>query len=100
MNILEKQVWEKLKTIPDPELDVSIVDLGLIYKVKISKGKAKITMTLTTSGCPLFGLIQKTIEEKVREIETIDNVEVELVFEPAWNMEMISEEAKIKLGLM
>ncbi len=97
---LEKQVWEKLKQIPDPELDVSLVDLGLIYKVKVAKGKAKITMTLTTIGCPLFGLIQKTVEQKVGEIRTIDNVEVDLVFDPPWNMEMLSDEARIKLGLI
>lgn len=100
MSSIEKQIWQKLKQIPDPELNVSIVDLGLIYKIKVDKGKAKIIMTLTTMGCPLFGLIQKTIEDKVGEIKTIDNVEVELVFEPAWNMEMISEDAKLKLGLM
>lgn len=100
MNSLEKEVWQKLKQIPDPELNVSLVDLGLIYKVKVSKGKAKITMTLTSMGCPLFGMIQKTVEEKVGEIHTIDNVEVELVFEPAWSMDLMSEEAKVKLGLI
>ena len=100
MTLIEKQVWQKLGEIPDPELNISLVDLGLIYKVKVNKGKAKITMTLTTMGCPLFGIIQKTVEEKIREIKTIDNVEVDLTFDPPWNMDKISQEAKIKLGLI
>lgn len=100
MTLIEKQVWEKLAQIPDPELNISLVDLGLIYKVKVNKGKAKITMTLTSMGCPLFGMIQKAVEEKVREVKTIENVEVDLTFDPPWNMDLMSQEAKIKLGLI
>ncbi len=99
MTILEKQVWEKLREIPDPELNISIVDLGLIYKVTIKDGQAKITMTLTTIGCPLFGTIQKTIENKVAELKQIDNVKIDLTFKPAWSMDKMSTDAKIKLGL-
>ena len=100
MTILEKQVWEKLREIPDPELNISIVDLGLIYKVTIKDGQAKITMTLTTIGCPLFGTIQKTIENKVAELKQIDNVKIDLTFKPAWSMDKMSTDAKIKLGLI
>ncbi|OGK64804.1 hypothetical protein A2313_00265 [Candidatus Roizmanbacteria bacterium RIFOXYB2_FULL_41_10] len=100
MTLLEKQVWQKLAEIPDPELNISIVDLGLIYKVKIKDGQAKITMTLTTIGCPLFGTIQKSIENKVSELKQIDNVKIDLTFKPAWSMDRMSQDAKIKLGLI
>lgn len=100
MTKLEKQVWQKLKEIPDPELNVSIVDLGLIYKVEIRKQVAKITMTLTTIGCPLFGVIQQTIEEKVGEVKSINKVKIDLTFDPPWSMDLMSDDAKIKLGLI
>jgi len=100
MSKLEKQAWELLKQIPDPELNISLVDLGLIYKVEVKEGKAKVIMTLTTIGCPLYGVIQKTVEEKLLEIKEVQNVEVELTFDPPWTMELISEEAKLKLGLI
>jgi metal-sulfur cluster biosynthetic enzyme len=100
MTKLETLIWSKLKEIPDPELNVSIVDLGLIYGVKIKDEKAKIKMTLTTIGCPLFGTIQKMVENKLTEVSGVKVVETELVFEPPWSMDMISEEAKIKLGII
>jgi metal-sulfur cluster biosynthetic enzyme len=100
MSKLEKKAWELLKQIPDPELNVSLVDLGLIYKVEVKEGKAKVTMTLTTIGCPMYGVIQKTVEEKLMEIKEVQNVEVELTFDPPWTMERLSEEAKLKLGLI
>ena len=100
MHIVEKEVWQKLKEIPDPELNISIVDLGLVYEVKIKDDKAKIKMTLTTIGCPLFGTIQKMVEDKVQEVSVIKAVETELVFDPPWSMDMISEEAKMKLGIL
>lgn len=100
MTKLEKQVWQKLKEIPDPELNVSIVDLGLIYKVEIRKQVAKITMTLTTIGCPLFAVIQQTIEEKVGEVKSINKVKIDLTFDPPWSMDLMSDDAKIKLGLI
>ena len=100
MTTAEKLIWQKLQEIPDPELNISIVDLGLIYTVKIKDDKAHIKMTLTTIGCPLFGTIQKMVEDKVGEIPNIKAVETELVFEPPWSMDMISEEAKVKLGII
>ena len=97
---LKNQVLEKLKLVLDPELGVSIVDLGLIYEVTVSKeGICKIQMTLTTIGCPLFGQIQKEIEDRVMEIEEIEDVEVNLTFDPPWDTSKMSEEAKIQLGL-
>ena len=97
---LKNQVLEKLKLVLDPELGVSIVDLGIIYEVTVSKeGICKIQMTLTTIGCPLFGQIQKEIEDRVMEIEEIEDVEVNLTFDPPWDTSKMSEEAKIQLGL-
>lgn len=97
---LKTQVKEKLKLVLDPELGVSIVDLGLIYDITVAKdGICKISMTLTTIGCPLFGQIQKEIEDRVMEIETIEDVEVNLTFDPPWDTSKMTEDAKIQLGL-
>ena len=97
---LEQSVREKLKLVLDPELGVSIVDLGLIYEITVSpEGICKILMTLTTIGCPLFGQIQKEIEDRVMEIEEIQEVEVELSFDPPWTPEKMSLEAKVQLGI-
>jgi metal-sulfur cluster biosynthetic enzyme len=96
----KQQVLEKLKLVLDPELGVSIVDLGLIYEVTVSpEGVCTISMTLTTIGCPLFGQIQKEIEDRVMEIETIEEVVVDLTFDPPWTADKMTEEARIQLGL-
>lgn len=96
---LENQVREKLKNVLDPELGVSIVDLGLVYEIVVTpEGVCKITMTLTTIGCPLFDQIQKDIENNVMELKEINEVKTELTFEPAWSPEKMSDDAKIRLG--
>jgi metal-sulfur cluster biosynthetic enzyme len=97
---LEVTVRNQLTKVLDPELGVSIVDLGLIYGITVSKdGICTITMTLTTIGCPLFGQIQKEIEDRVMELTAIEEVVVNLVFDPVWTAEKMSEEARIQLGL-
>ena len=97
---LKNQVQEKLKLVLDPELGVSIWDLGLVYTIIISpEGLCKITMTLTTIGCPLFAQIQKEIEDRVMEIASINEVVVDLVFDPPWSADKISPDARIELGL-
>jgi len=97
---LENAVRDKLKLVLDPELGVSVLDLGLVYSVSVSQdGFCKIIMTLTTIGCPLFGQIQKEIEEKVMGVKEINDVEIELTFDPPWTMQMMSPEARIELGL-
>lgn len=97
---LERAVREKLKLVLDPELGVSILDLGLIYEILISKeGVCAITMTLTTIGCPLFAQIQKEIEDRVLEIPSINDVKIELTFDPPWTAEKMTEETRIRLGL-
>lgn len=97
---LKNQVREKLKLVLDPELGVSIVDLGLIYEIAVTKdGICTVTMTLTTIGCPLFGQIQKEIEDRIMEIDAIEDVVVNLTFDPPWDTSKMSAEAKIQLGL-
>ncbi|MDD2766791.1 MAG: iron-sulfur cluster assembly protein [Candidatus Moranbacteria bacterium] len=97
---LKNKVIEKLKLVLDPELGISIWELGLIYEVIVNKeGVCVITMTLTTIGCPLFAQIQKEIEDRVMEIPEIEEVKIDLVFDPPWSVEKMSEDAKIRLGL-
>jgi metal-sulfur cluster biosynthetic enzyme len=97
---IEESVQEKLRGVLDPELGVSIVDLGLIYNITVSKeGVCTITMTLTTIGCPLFGQIQKEIEDAVMEVAVIEEVKVDLTFDPPWDASKMTEEARITLGL-
>ena len=97
---LKNQVREKLRLVLDPELGVSIVDLGLIYEIAVTKdGICTVTMTLTTIGCPLFGQIQKEIEDRIMEIDAIEDVVVNLTFDPPWDTSKMSAEAKIQLGL-
>ena len=97
---LKNEVQKKLKLVLDPELGVSILDMGLIYDIAISKeGVCLITMTLTTVGCPLFAQIQKEIEDSIMEIPEINEVKIDLVFDPPWTPDKMSEETKIQLGL-
>jgi metal-sulfur cluster biosynthetic enzyme len=96
----KKQVEDILKTIPDPEIGVSIWDLGLIYDVTVEgeSGNVKIVMTLTTIGCPLYDLIATPVREAVGKLRGVKNVEIELTFDPPWSSERMSDEAKAQLG--
>ena len=95
----KKTLMNCLQNVPDPELGISVVDLGLIYDVKVDKkGGAQVLMTLTTMGCPLFDLIKDPIETELKKIPQIKEVVVDLTFEPPWSTDMMSEEAKVKLG--
>lgn len=97
----ETQIIRVLKKVPDPELQISIYDLGLIYNISIGKkGDVKILMTLTSIGCPLFSTIESDIKEKVRKVKGVKSVHIELTFEPAWNMDRMKKEAKEKLGFI
>jgi metal-sulfur cluster biosynthetic enzyme len=98
--VTKKQIEKVLKTIPDPELGISVLDLGLIYEINIEKGnKVKITMTLTSIGCPLFNLIADPIKDAILKIPGVQSVYVDLTFEPPWNIELMSPEAKMQLGM-
>ncbi len=97
--ITKKQVEKVLATIPDPEIGVSIWDLGLIYDITMNGGNVGIRMTLTTIGCPLFDLIANPIKEEVGKIKGVASVDVELTFDPPWNMDRVSKKAKEQLGI-
>lgn len=100
--ISSQQIFEQLKTIVDPELQVNIVDLGLIYDIAIDdkKGLVEITMTLTTPGCPLSFVFQEWIPEAVRKVEGVKEVKIDLVWEPSWNPDKLSDDAKEVLGII
>lgn len=98
--IRKSDIEKLLKTIPDPEIGVSIWDLGLVYETNIDQktGCVRILMTLTTIGCPLFELIEKPIREELSKLSGVNRVEVDLTFEPPWSMDRMSEEARVSLG--
>lgn len=98
--VTREQIEGVLKNIPDPEIGVSLWDLGLIYGITIEKENVHILLTLTTIGCPLFNLISDPIKEKIGELKGVKNVEVELTFEPPWSPERMTEDAKQQLGFL
>ena len=90
-----------LKTIYDPEIPVDIYELGLIYDVFVNdENNAKILMTLTSPNCPVAESLPVEIEDKVKSLKEINNAEVEITFEPTWTQEMMSDEAKLELGML
>lgn len=95
----KKILLHQLQNVPDPELGISIVDLGLVYDVKADKkGNVEVIMTLTTMGCPLFELIEGPVKSELSKLKDVKNVNVELTFDPPWTPEKMSKEAKVKLG--
>lgn len=102
MNITKQQIEEILDTIPDPEIGISIWQLGLIYAVALDNEKktVTITMTLTSIGCPLFDHIAGPIREKLMSRSDIKDVFIDLTFEPPWSPEKMSEDAKMQLGFI
>jgi len=100
MKLSKKTVMSKLSEVLDPELNISIVDLGLVYDVKIEKTKVKIAMTLTTVGCPLISMIEGEIKNKLKEIGLQEKgIVINLTFDPPWSMEKMSKKAKAMLGI-
>ena len=102
---VERNVWEVLKTIYDPEIPVNIVDLGLVYHLKITpngegKNDVEIIMTLTAPGCGMGPVLQYDAEAAVKSLPGVDKVHVEVVFDPPWGREMMSEVAKLQLGMI
>ncbi|MCI5982689.1 MAG: SUF system Fe-S cluster assembly protein [Bacteroidales bacterium] len=98
---LEERVIEQLKTIFDPEISVNIYDLGLIYKLEISTNNdVRILMTLTAPNCPVADSLPEEVMEKVREVEGVTSVEVNLTFDPVWSQDNLSDEARLELGLL
>jgi FeS assembly SUF system protein len=98
---VKEGIIEVLKTIFDPEIPVNIYDLGLIYEVNVfADGNAEIVMTLTSPNCPVAGTLPGEVEEKAKAVAGVKDVTLELVFDPPWNQEMMSEEAKLELGFL
>ena len=102
---LEKEIWNQLKTCYDPEIPVNIVDLGLIYDCHLSplgdnSYKADVKMTLTAPGCGMGPVLAQDVQNKLISLEGIEDVNVELVWEPQWNQNMMTEAAKLQLGLL
>ncbi len=99
MTELEKKVRKVLRTVVDPELHINIVDLGLVYDVREEVGEVEVEMTLTSPGCPLAGVIDEEIKRVVKKIAGVKKVTLELIWDPPWTSEMMSDEAKAELGL-
>lgn len=98
---LENKVVDMLKTIYDPEIPVDIFELGLIYEVQIDEDKnVEIQMTLTSPNCPVAESLPKEVEDKVSGIDGITKATVNIVFDPPWDKDMMSEEAKLELGFL
>ncbi|ACU60817.1 FeS assembly SUF system protein [Chitinophaga sp. YR627] len=98
---LRDRIEEVLRTVYDPEIPVNILELGLVYEIRIGENnRIGITMTLTAPGCPVAGDIIREVDEKVRDIDGVSDVDVTLTFDPPWNKEMMSEEARLELGFM
>ncbi len=98
---IQNDVMDVIRTIFDPEIPVNIYDLGLIYEVKVSPdNKVKVLMTLTAPNCPAAEILPNEIKEKIERIEGVKEVEIELTFDPPWEMSMMSEEAKLELGFL
>ena len=99
---IEQQIWDQLKTCYDPEIPVNIVELGLIYNLTIDNDSknVEIKMTLTAPGCGMGPVIADEVDRKVSAVEGVENVKVELVWEPMWNRDMMSEAAQLELGML
>lgn len=96
---LEERVVDVLKTCFDPEIPVNIYDLGLIYEVRVEEGNdVFVKMTLTSPACPVAETLPPDVENKIREIPDVNSAKVEITFDPPWDKDMMSEEAKLELG--
>ena len=98
---IESEIIEKLKEVYDPEIPVNIYEIGLIYEVNVADdGYVHLLMTLTSPNCPVAEILPLEVKEKAEEVAGVKEVEVELTFEPPWDMSMMSDEAKLELGML
>tara|TARA_B100001109_G_C18833483_1_gene460759 strand:+ start:863 stop:1189 length:327 start_codon:yes stop_codon:yes gene_type:complete len=101
VNALGEKIVRVLKTIFDPEIPVDIYELGLIYDVFVNEDyEVKILMTLTTPNCPVAETLPLEVEEKVKSLDEVKNAEVEITFDPPWSQDLMSDEAKLELGML
>ncbi len=101
---VEKLIWEQMKSCYDPEIPINIVDLGLVYTCKLSKlpdggRRADIEMTLTAPGCGMGDVLANDVWQRVMEVPTVEEVSVEVVFDPPWNAAMMTDEARLQTGM-
>jgi len=97
--VTEKEVMGALSEVMDPELGISIVDLGLIYEVEVQKEKVGVKMTFTTPACPMVHFLVSSVEDAVKKLEGVNDVEVQLVWDPPWTPDKMSDAGKESLGL-
>ena len=99
---IEEKIIELLKTVYDPEIPVNVYDLGLIYRIELSDDLSQldVDMTMTAPTCPMADFMMEDVRQKLETIEGLKTVNVNLVFEPEWTQDMMSEEAKLELGLL
>ena len=98
---IKADVIDTLKTIYDPEIPVNIYELGMVYSLDVDdEGNIKIRMTLTTPACPVAGSLPGQVKERIEQVYGVKNVDLELVWDPPWSMDMMSEEAKLTLGYL
>ena len=99
--LIEEKIVKMLKTVYDPEIPVNVYDLGLIYAIDLSDdGALRVDMTLTAPNCPAADFIVEDVRIKLESVEGVKSVDVNVVFEPEWNQDMMSEEAKLELGFL
>jgi len=98
-NLTEEKIFDELRPILDPDLGISIIDMGLIYKAKINGDHVDVEMTLTSIGCPYGPYLISEVTETVKNIDSIKTVNVELVWEPPWSIENLSDEVKLDIGI-
>ena len=96
---IKDKIIEEISKIYDPEIPVNIYDLGLIYDIKVEGRKAEIKMTLTTPNCPVAESLPKEVKDSAMQVEEIDDVNIELVLDPPWSKDMMSDAAKLELNL-
>ena len=100
-NLLGEKIVNELKQVYDPEIPVDVYELGLIYDVFINEtNEVKILMTLTSPNCPVAESLPKEVEDKVKSLDEVKDAEVEITFDPPWTKDLMSDEAKLKLGFM
>lgn len=98
---MERRVIDALKTIYDPEIPVDIYNLGLIYQIEVEEGsKVRVLMTLTSPNCPVAESLPEEVMQRLKDIEGVTDVEVNLTFDPPWGKENLTEEARLELGLL
>jgi metal-sulfur cluster biosynthetic enzyme len=98
MAVTEQDVWQALEEVYDPEIPVSVVDLGLVYSVKVEGDKVQVDMTLTAPGCPMHSYLRQEAQQRLLSVPGVKAAEVNIVWDPPWNPNMIKAEGRKRLG--